>query len=77
MVGVSIQLKVLVFLSLLVFLTACTVSSPAPVSSVGPDYGEIERGSYRGSYYEVQKGDTLYYIAYVTDRDVKEIINAN
>lgn len=77
MVGVSIQLKVLFFLSLLVFLTSCTVSSPAPVSSVGPDYGEIERGSYRGSYYEVQKGDTLYYIAYVTDRDVKEIINAN
>ncbi|MGF1867116.1 peptidoglycan DD-metalloendopeptidase family protein [Enterovibrio norvegicus] len=70
-------MKVLLFLSLLAFLTACTVSSPAPVSSVGPDYGEIERGSFRGSYYEVQKGDTLYYIAYVTARDVKEIISAN
>ncbi|MGF1766714.1 murein hydrolase activator NlpD [Enterovibrio makurazakiensis] len=77
MEGVSIQLKILVFLSVLGFLSACSVSSPAPVSSVGPDYNGIERGSYRGSYYEVQKGDTLYYIAYVTDRDVKEIISAN
>ncbi|WP_407331301.1 peptidoglycan DD-metalloendopeptidase family protein [Enterovibrio sp. 27052020O] len=70
-------MKVLVFLSVLGFLSACSISSPAPVSSVGPDYGDIERGSYRGSYYKVQKGDTLYYIAYITDRDVKEIISAN
>ncbi|MEZ8144595.1 hypothetical protein A1OO_11890 [Enterovibrio norvegicus FF-33] len=77
MEGVSIQLKILVFLSVLGFLSACSISSPAPVSSVGPDYGDVERGSYRGSYYKVQKGDTLYYIAYVTDRDVKEIISAN
>ncbi len=50
---------------------------PAPVSSVGPDYNQVERGSYRGSFYEVQKGDTLYYIAYITDRDVNDIIDAN
>ncbi|CZF83789.1 Murein hydrolase activator NlpD precursor [Grimontia celer] len=77
MTVVSIQLKILVFLSVLGLLSACSVTSPAPVSSVGPDYGEIERGSYRGSYYEVQKGDTLYYIAYITDRDVNDIISAN
>ncbi|USH02954.1 murein hydrolase activator NlpD [Grimontia kaedaensis] len=77
MVVVSIQLKILVFLSVLGLLSACSITSPAPVSSVGPDYGEIERGSYRGSYYEVQKGDTLYYIAYITDRDVNDIISAN
>ncbi|NGO00068.1 murein hydrolase activator NlpD [Grimontia sp. S25] len=77
MAVVSIQLKILVFLSVLGLLSACSVTSPAPVSSVGPDYGQIERGSYRGSYYEVQKGDTLYYIAYVTDRDVNDIISAN
>ncbi|WP_325891750.1 murein hydrolase activator NlpD [Grimontia sp. NTOU-MAR1] len=77
MAMVSIQLKILVFLSVLGLLSACSVTSPAPVSSVGPDYGKIERGSYRGSYYEVQKGDTLYYIAYITDRDVNDIISAN
>lgn len=74
---VSIQLKILVFLSVLGLLSACSITSPAPVSSVGPDYGQIKRGSYRGSYYEVQKGDTLYYIAYITDRDVNDIISAN
>lgn len=42
-----------------------------------PDYDAIERGSYRGSYYQVQKGDTLYFIAYVTGKDVKEIIADN
>ncbi|MDD1782953.1 peptidoglycan DD-metalloendopeptidase family protein [Enterovibrio sp. ZSDZ35] len=70
-------MKILFFLPVLVLLAACSVSSPAPVSSVSPDYSQVERGSYRGSYYEVQKGDTLYYIAYITDRDVKEIIAAN
>ncbi|KXF80204.1 peptidoglycan DD-metalloendopeptidase family protein [Enterovibrio coralii] len=70
-------MKILFFLPVLVLLTACSVSSPAPVSSVSPDYSQVERGSYRGSYYEVQKGDTLYYIAYITDRDVNDIIAAN
>lgn len=77
MTVVSIQSKILVFLSVLGLLSACSVTSPAPVSSVGPDYDQIQRGSYRGSYYEVQKGDTLYYIAYITDRDVNDIISAN
>ncbi|ATF10008.1 Lipoprotein NlpD [Candidatus Enterovibrio altilux] len=64
-------------LLLLVLLTACTVSTPAPVISVGFDYGKITRGNYHGSYYNVQKGDTLYYIAYITGRHVKEIVVAN
>lgn len=77
MKGISIQLKILFFLPVLGFLSACSASIPAPVSSVMPDYDFIERGSYRGSYYEVQKGDTLYFIAYITGKDVKEIIVAN
>lgn len=77
MTKVSIQLKILAFLPVLGLLSACSVSSPAPVSSIGPDYSQVERGSYRGSYYQVQKGDTLYFIAYITDRDVSEIIDAN
>ncbi|KEY91100.1 murein hydrolase activator [Candidatus Photodesmus blepharus] len=36
-----------------------------------------DQGSYRGSYYEVEKGDTLYFISYITGKDVKEIIRYN
>ncbi|WP_375322819.1 peptidoglycan DD-metalloendopeptidase family protein [Aliivibrio logei] len=53
---------------------------PAPVSSVNKSsssYGGAERGSYRGSYYQVEKGDTLYFISYVTNKDVKELIAHN
>ncbi|MBA5764266.1 peptidoglycan DD-metalloendopeptidase family protein [Vibrio sp. 404] len=58
-------------------LAGCAAHSPAPVSSLNKDYDSISRGSYRGSYYEVEKGDTLYFIAYVTDRDVNEIVRYN
>ncbi len=34
-------------------------------------------GPYRGSYYTVKKGDTLYYIAYIADRDINEVIAMN
>jgi lipoprotein NlpD len=44
---------------------------------VKKDYSSIERGSYRGSFYEVQKGDTLYFIAYITDKDVNDLISYN
>ncbi len=67
--------------SAIAILAGCAAHSPAPVSSLSQSasgkYGQIERGSYRGSYYEVNKGDTLYFIAYVTDKDVKEIIRYN
>ncbi|MCW8333738.1 murein hydrolase activator NlpD [Vibrio paucivorans] len=75
------SILVLVFFSVLI---GCAASTPAPVSNVTKgasglkkDYNSVSRGSYRGSYYEVQKGDTLYFISYVTDRDVKEIIRYN
>ncbi|MGF1911133.1 peptidoglycan DD-metalloendopeptidase family protein [Vibrio kasasachensis] len=58
-------------------LVGCAAHSPAPVSSLNKDYDSISRGSYRGSYYEVAKGDTLYFIAYVTDRDVSDIVRYN
>ncbi len=58
-------------------LLGCAASSPAPVSGLRKDYSEIERGSYHGSYYEVKRGDTLYFIAYITDKDVKDIISYN
>ncbi|MEH0666857.1 murein hydrolase activator NlpD [Vibrio scophthalmi] len=58
-------------------LYGCAAHSPAPVSGLNKDYGSVTRGSYRGSYYEVEKGDTLYFIAYVTDKDVNDIIRYN
>ncbi|OOE66271.1 hypothetical protein BZG25_03495 [Salinivibrio sp. ML198] len=70
-------MKIALFLSLLVVISGCSWRGPAPVSSVTPDYTSVDRGSYRGSYYEVKKGDTLYYIAYITDRDIDDIIEHN
>ncbi len=58
-------------------LVGCAGRSPAPVSDLGSRYDNVSRGSYRGSYYEVQKGDTLYFIAYKTDKYVKELIRLN
>lgn len=58
-------------------LVGCAAHSPAPVSGLKKDYNSIARGSYRGSYYQVERGDTLYFIAYLTDKDVKEIIRYN
>lgn len=58
-------------------LVACTARTPAPVSGLHKDYGSIPRSSYRGSYYEVKKGDTLYFISYITGKDVKDIIRYN
>lgn len=63
--------------SSLLLLSACSSHPPAPVSSVNSKYNNIERGSFRGSYYQVNKGDTLYFISYVTGRDVKDIIAHN
>ncbi|MCP3697056.1 MAG: peptidoglycan DD-metalloendopeptidase family protein [Aliivibrio sp.] len=64
-------------------LSGCSMGPhrPAPVSSVNntntSSYGGAERGSYRGSFYRVEKGDTLYFISYVTNKDVKELIAYN
>ncbi len=59
-----------VMLSCLV-LVACEVTGP------GDRYNSDNRGTYRGSYYVVNKGDTLYYIAYITDKDINDIIGMN
>ena len=58
-------------------MIGCVAHTPAPVSGLKKDYTSIERGSYRGSYYEVRRGDTLYYIAYITDKNVNDIIRYN
>ncbi|UUM30231.1 murein hydrolase activator NlpD [Vibrio japonicus] len=73
----SFQSQSMLMLSVCSVLFGCAAHTPAPVSGLKKDYSSIPRGSYRGSYYEVQRGDTLYFIAYVTDKDVKEIISYN
>ncbi len=62
---------------LAMILAGCSAHSPAPVSSLGNNYGQVERGSYHGSYYDVEKGDTLYFIAYLTGKDVNQLIKYN
>ncbi|EKO3492243.1 murein hydrolase activator NlpD [Vibrio fluvialis] len=66
-----------IVIGLCCLMLGCVAHSPAPVSGLKKDYNSIERGSYRGSYYEVKRGDTLYFIAYITDKDVKELIRYN
>ncbi|WP_342608079.1 peptidoglycan DD-metalloendopeptidase family protein [Vibrio tritonius] len=73
----SIPFRYLLAFSLSGLLVGCAPHMPAPVSGLGKDYNAIERGSYRGSYYQVKSGDTLYFISYITDKDVKEIIRYN
>lgn len=58
-------------------VSACSSHTPAPVTSLNKDYASLERGSFRGSYYQVQKGDTLYFISYITGRDVSELVAYN
>ncbi|MDB1124858.1 peptidoglycan DD-metalloendopeptidase family protein [Vibrio algarum] len=72
------EIKLAIFVSIFCsVLVGCAATSPAPVSSIKKDYNSIERGSYKGSFYEVQKGDTLYFIAYVTDKNVNDLVSYN
>lgn len=41
------------------------------------DYGNIPKGSYSGNNYTVQRGDTLFYIAYITGNDFRELASKN
>ncbi|MGG4606948.1 murein hydrolase activator NlpD [Providencia sp. Me31A] len=41
------------------------------------DYGSIPKGSYNGNSYTVQRGDTLFYIAYITGNDFRELASRN
>lgn len=47
------------------------------LSGCTPSFERNQKGSYRGSFYQVKSGDTLYFVSYITDRDVKDIIAYN
>ncbi|OOF36553.1 murein hydrolase activator NlpD [Rodentibacter heidelbergensis] len=59
----------------------CTNSSPINVprnpNTNAPDYSQIQKGSYKGSTYKVNKGDTMFLIAYLAGMDVKELAALN
>ena len=77
---------------LLLALGGCATSEtgPAPVSSAtsddgnyspshssAPDYRRIQKGSYTGTRYQVKDGETLFYIAYISGRDFRELASVN
>lgn len=59
-------------------------SSPSQISShqastnaTMRDYNTIQKGSYSGDTYTVKRGDTLYYIAWITGNDYRELARKN
>jgi len=40
-------------------------------------YNNISKGSYNGNAYTVKKGDTLFYIAWITGKDYRELASKN
>jgi lipoprotein NlpD len=58
---------------------------PQETAVVGPDgrvvykrsYANIPRGSYTGTTYQVRRGDTLFYIAWVTGNDFRDLAARN
>ncbi|PMM21112.1 peptidoglycan DD-metalloendopeptidase family protein [Vibrio breoganii] len=67
-------LSSIIGIALIAALVGC---APSGFSAKNRDYKQLDRGSFRGSFYEVDKGDTLYYIAYITDRNVNNLIRFN
>ena len=53
------------------------VNVPRNPNTNAPDYSQIEKGSYKGNTYKVNKGDTMFLIAYLAGMDVKELAALN
>lgn len=53
------------------------VDVPRNPNTNAPDYSQIQKGSYKGSTYKVNKGDTMFLIAYLAGIDVKELAALN
>lgn len=64
-------------------------TAPAPKKTVSQDftiprdaknapiYSQIDKGFYNGDTYTVRKGDTLFLIAYIAGKDVKDVAKLN
>ena len=53
------------------------INVPRNPSTNAPDYSQIQKGSYKGNTYKVNKGDTMFLIAYLTGMDVKDLASMN
>ncbi|STO92526.1 outer membrane lipoprotein [Haemophilus pittmaniae] len=54
-----------------------SVDIPRNPNTNAPDYSQIQKGSYKGNTYKVNKGDTMFLIAYLSGMDVKELAALN
>ncbi|WP_199637807.1 amidase activator ActS [Serratia sp. PAMC26656] len=61
-----------VCLTLSLLLAGCSGKN-----SYNRDYDKLPKGSYSGKSYTVKRGDTLYYIAWITDSEVSELARIN
>lgn len=53
------------------------INVPRNPNTNAPDYSQIQKGSYKGNTYKVNKGDTMFLIAYLTGMDVKDLASMN
>lgn len=66
-------------------ISANRPASSAELSNMSPqeriiynrNYGNIQKGSYNGETYTVKRGDTLFYIAWITSNDYRELAQRN
>ncbi|WP_240473422.1 peptidoglycan DD-metalloendopeptidase family protein [Ferrimonas senticii] len=59
-------------------LTGCSSSAPAPVAALDTaPVRSLPKGSLSGSHYVVQRGDTLYSIAFASGRDFRALARSN
>lgn len=56
---------------------AQSVNVPRNPNTNAPDYSQITKGSYKANTYKVNKGDTMFLIAYLAGIDVKELAAMN
>lgn len=70
----------IILLTSLPILSACSSrSEPAPVVELyqGKDFLDFKRNGYSGNQYTVQKGDTLFSIAWFSGNDYRDIAKLN
>lgn len=53
------------------------INVPRNPNTNAPDYNQIQKGSYKGNTYKVNKGDTMFLIAYLAGMDVKDLASMN
>ncbi|MBR0573302.1 MULTISPECIES: peptidoglycan DD-metalloendopeptidase family protein [Pasteurellaceae] len=53
------------------------IKIPRDSTTHKPIYSQIDKGSYDGNVYTVRKGDTLFLVAYIAGKDVKEVAKLN